>query len=1175
MANEQSKGADASMRGARPQETERPAMALGPRRAEVTGEPEIQAPNTARPRPQGPDVAGQQRDAQNPSDDNGARRAAETPRRQIAANDDLPSIGGLIYALQQRPSRSTFMVALVSSIIWLLLSTTIGWSLLNNQISDVSGVSDAFTSPNILAFVATVIIPIVLFWFLALLIWRAQELRLMASAMTEVAVRLAEPDQMAEQSVASVGQTIRRQVAAMNDAISRALGRAGELEALVHNELAALERSYGENELRIRGLIEELTSEREALANNSERVSQALTGIGNRVSRDITMAGEQATKSLASATTTLADTLAAKGDKITAAVSAAGTAVDTRLAERGAQVTEQLVGQGRAVAEKLDGATRQVAQMLQETTKHVTASIEANRDTLFQSLSNVSERIESEVPLLLERLDKEQSQLSSAINEASQSITALETAVAQGTGNLNATLHEHSNTIQNVFTEKTQMLDSLLAQKAQAIEHALGHRSEAITSTIAERIKALDSAFTQQSGQLETKMVEHTQNLGAIMTEGMETVRSSTELMNQHSDKATNDLSTQAENLRGVSKGLLDQIHSLTQRFDNQGQAIMSAAQALDSSNSKIDSILQRRHEEISGLLDSVGTKAQDLDKMMLSYSDLIENSLVKTESRAKQIGESLANQTETQSKEALAQIEHLRAEARERTEKAVGELKGNFEHITGVVNQQLTHLTTQFGRTAHEVKEQTQRTASELETTRETLHRRMRDLPNETKENAEAVKQVLSEQIKALGALTALATESNALDDISRPGDSARLVSRDNGSAADVQRPALSVEPPRQAPAAIAPPPVAIPANPEFQRQPQVIAPPPATAPTPAIEQPRAQQHPNAQPLSAPRPPAAQQPSAPLPIPPGGNPGRFSYVDALGGEGQPVRQRQILEPPRAAEAKPAQDSRPVIQQTPAAAQPPQQPNPAQHAPAAPQASPPASSNGAAATQRPAASTPAPDLASVTAHLAQKLSIATPREEQVQAAPTSGEAPKTDGGRGSWSLGDLLARASEPEDETFKSEADLGPAPQFLHSRQERAPAAHEPPPRPQPQPSPSAQEPLGGDPSAALRLDDLANAIDHNTAVEVWQRFRQGDRGVLSKQLYSHEGQAAFDEINQRYQSNGDFRTTVDRYIGDFERLLKEAETKDPSGSLLQNYLSSETGRVYLMLAHASGRLR
>ena len=49
----------------------------------------------------------------------------------------------------------------------------------------------------------------------------------------------------------------------------------------------------------------------------------------------------------------------------------------------------------------------------------------------------------------------------------------------------------------------------------------------------------------------------------------------------------------------------------------------------------------------------------------------------------------------------------------------------------------------------------------------------------------------------------------------------------------------------------------------------------------------------------------------------------------------------------------------------------------------------------------------------------------------------------------------------------------------------------------------------------------------------------------------------------------------TVDRYIGDFERLLGEAEASDPDGRMLQNYLVSETGRVYLLLAHASGRLR
>ena len=151
----------------------------------------------------------------------------------------------------------------------------------------------------------------------------------MASAMTEVAVRLAEPDRLAEQSVASVGQTIRRQVAAMNDAISRAIGRASELEAMVHSEVAALERSYGENENRVRGLISELATEREALANNSERVSEALKGVGAQVARDIT---------------------------------ARVGSIDKKLAERGLQLTELLVARSSEAAEQVHKAQARVAE---------------------------------------------------------------------------------------------------------------------------------------------------------------------------------------------------------------------------------------------------------------------------------------------------------------------------------------------------------------------------------------------------------------------------------------------------------------------------------------------------------------------------------------------------------------------------------------------------------------------------------------------------------------------------------------------------------------------------------------------------------------------------------------------------------------------------------------------
>ncbi len=229
------------------------------------------------------------------------KRPPAPTRSHVPANDDMPSIGGLIYAMQQRPSRSPFLIALIASAIWFALGLLVSWAVFQKAFDASGSTADLLSNPAIAAVVATVVIPIALFWFLAILVWRAQELRLMSSAMTEVAVRLAEPDRMAEQSVASLGQTVRRQVAAMNDAISRALGRAGELEALVHNEVAALDRSYTENENRIRNLINELASEREALANNSERVSEALRGIGSQVTREITAASEKASQSLSHA----------------------------------------------------------------------------------------------------------------------------------------------------------------------------------------------------------------------------------------------------------------------------------------------------------------------------------------------------------------------------------------------------------------------------------------------------------------------------------------------------------------------------------------------------------------------------------------------------------------------------------------------------------------------------------------------------------------------------------------------------------------------------------------------------------------------------------------------------------------------------------------------------------
>ena len=103
----------------------------------------------------------------------------------------------------------------------------------------------------------------------------------------------------------------------------------------------------------------------------------------------------------------------------------------------------------------------------------------------------------------------------------------------------------------------------------------------------------------------------------------------------------------------------------------------------------------------------------------------------------------------------------------------------------------------------------------------------------------------------------------------------------------------------------------------------------------------------------------------------------------------------------------------------------------------------------------------------------------------------------------------------------------------------------------------------------------DIARAIDHEASIELWDRYRRGERDVFTRRLYTLKGQQTFDDIRRKYQNDPDFRAAVDRYCDDFEKLLKDIARNDRDNIMTQTYLTSDTGKVYTMLAHAAGRLR
>ena len=102
----------------------------------------------------------------------------------------------------------------------------------------------------------------------------------------------------------------------------------------------------------------------------------------------------------------------------------------------------------------------------------------------------------------------------------------------------------------------------------------------------------------------------------------------------------------------------------------------------------------------------------------------------------------------------------------------------------------------------------------------------------------------------------------------------------------------------------------------------------------------------------------------------------------------------------------------------------------------------------------------------------------------------------------------------------------------------------------------------------------DLDRALEQSPPPDLWRRYQAGERNVFTRRLYNLSGRELFDQIASKYKSDGEFRTYVDRYVSTFEELLGAASARDRSNILVETYLTSDTGKVYLMLAQTSGKL-
>jgi ABC-type transporter Mla subunit MlaD len=555
------------------------------------------------------------------------RRPAGPPRGRIAANDDAPSIGGLIFALQQKPSNRAFLLAAAASGAWLVVGAILAWAMLA---AEVAGSGSGLTSPIMIVVAATVFLPIALFWFLALLAWRAQELKLMSSAMTEVAVRLAEPDRSAEQSAASLGQAVRRQVSFMNEAISRALGRAGELEALVHNEVAALEKSYTENEHKIKGLIQELVGERHALVSTTDKVADTLKAMGGDVPALIEKLSQQQIKlakiiegagqnlialetQLSAASGSLENSLANRTQQLQAVLDEYTVALDATLAARAEALDIQLVERTRA----LDAAFSERLALFDESMLRSTVAIDSAVNEKARALTAA---MENHVRALSDTLGRQATDLDesmmhgiAAVRRTSDSITRQSLHAIEG-------LSGQADLLKNVSENLLQQLSGVtnrFDQQGQSIVDAAAALESAnvrIDSTLQRRQGELADTLERVSGKAD--------RLDEMLRGYSATVEGS---LNEAETRARLLIAQLAAGTAAHAQAAVAEVERLRAQTDSHSQAVVAeferlraqtdaqAFRAIEDMRSKVSGVSQEVSQHLGSIASRFNETSEDL----------------------------------------------------------------------------------------------------------------------------------------------------------------------------------------------------------------------------------------------------------------------------------------------------------------------------------------------------------------------------------------------------------------------------------------------------------------------------------------------------------------------------------------------------------------------------------
>ena len=720
-----------------------------------------------------------------------------------AANDDRQSIGQILQALQRRPARSSYFVATVFSCAWIVGCLSLAFAYLSD-INAALGPGHS-SAALMVGLGAAALLPIIFFFGVAHMAWRAQELRLIAQSMARVAMRLAEPESVARDSIVTVGQAIRREVAAMGDGVERALARASELEALVQNEVAALERTYSDNEVRIRGLLQDLAGQRDTLVGQAEQVRSALNNVQIDLTQDLSTISDLVGQQVNEAAQRITHSLAERGEHITLTLGQIGDNMIQQLSERGGDLLDRLEAASEATSSAIATASEQLSSSLDFKTNHIGeefAEIATGLEDMMTSrLDRVTESFSEKSLAVVDLMIGRSQELTDAIVETSSQLAETIASRADEVnsslkssgdsllvdldlrgGEVASKLQQSGSTIAEMLTSHTAAMTEQVRESAEHVAGVIATRNDAMKEMLATRLAAFEEMFNHTGAELGERISRDSSTLGNLITRHLaefdRTVKTYGSELVERLGARTQDVS---ESMRTYVDSFDNRVTAkanevttaLDQRLGHFQQAIDSRAQTLtDALSARVVDIAKTLAEggkEVTSAVDKrIGEVTTLIDSRAAKLSDVVGERIAKIDSTLGKGALEVANTLDGR----ISQLEQLlvgRAEAvvqqmETRSRAAADLLNSRMEQLTEAITTNSTSAERALTQLAANTTEALGKTAAASTAATEALNRSAAEATVSLNRSAGALSNTITKSATAanetLGKTAATATD-------------------------------------------------------------------------------------------------------------------------------------------------------------------------------------------------------------------------------------------------------------------------------------------------------------------------------------------------------------------------------------------------------------------------------